>query len=64
MLVVEKLVSTKELAEYLGIKEMTVYKHVKEGKIPVLHVGKLLRFDMEMIQKLLQEGKLFKRRSL
>jgi excisionase family DNA binding protein len=50
----EKLISAQELATYLGIKEITIYKHVQAGLIPALRVGKLLRFDLEKVKKALE----------
>jgi excisionase family DNA binding protein len=49
------LLSAQELAKYLGIKEITIYKHVQAGLIPVIRVGKLLRFDLEQVRKALEE---------
>ena len=45
-----RLLSAKELAHYLGVNEMTVYKYAKEGRIPAIRIGKLWRFDIEKIK--------------
>ena len=37
----EALLSTEEVAEYLGVGRVTVYRWCKEGRIPCLKVGKL-----------------------
>ncbi|MBW1853577.1 MAG: helix-turn-helix domain-containing protein [Deltaproteobacteria bacterium] len=34
-----KLLSTKKLAEYLKLTEVTIYKYANEGKIPWVKVG-------------------------
>lgn len=51
---VAKLLKTKELAEYLKLTEVTIYKHAKEGKIPALRVGGMWRFDKDQIDGFLK----------
>ncbi len=50
-----KLLSAKEIAEYLGINEMTVYKYAKDGRLPAIRIGKLWRFDAAKIDKMLAD---------
>lgn len=51
----KEVMSTKELAQYLGIAEITVYRLAKAGKIPGAKVGKKWRFSKELIDTWLAE---------
>ena len=51
----DKLLSTKELAEYLNVKPLTVFRKAKTGEIPSMKIGNRLRFDKQKIDKWLQE---------
>jgi len=51
---VAKILTTKELAKYLKLTEVTIYKYVKEGKIPAHKVGSRWRFDKDQIDELLK----------
>ena len=44
----------KELAEYIKLTQVTIYKYVSEGKIPGFKVGSRWRFDKEQIDVLLK----------
>ena len=44
-----KILTTKELAKYLKLTEVTIYKYIKEGKIPSHRVGSRWRFDKDQI---------------
>ena len=46
-----QILTTKELAKYLRLTEVTIYKYDKEGKIPVHKVGSRWRFDKDKIDK-------------
>ena len=50
-----KLLNTKELAEYLKLTEVTIYKYAKEGKIPGVKVGSRWRFDKDHIDEFLRK---------
>lgn len=41
--------SIKEVSEYLGIKQKTLYAWTSQGKIPYLKIHGLLRFQKEKI---------------
>ena len=43
------LIDVKTLAERLAVSERTVYDLVKDGVIPYIKVGRLLRFDPEKV---------------
>ena len=48
-----KILTTKELAAYLKLTEVTIYKYANEGKIPGFKIGSRWRFDKEKIDDLL-----------
>ncbi len=47
-----QILTTKELAEYLKLTQVTIYKYVCEGKIPGFKVGSRWRFDKDQIDEL------------
>jgi excisionase family DNA binding protein len=51
------LVDITKLSEYLSISKNTIYSWVNQRKIPYHKVGSLLRFDVNEIDKWLQEHK-------
>ncbi len=46
-----QIMTTKEAAEYLKMHPITVCKYAKEGKIPAMRIGRVWRFDKDMIDK-------------
>ncbi len=51
-----KILTAKEVAEYLQLTEITIYKYVTEGKIPGYKIGSRWRFEKEKIDELLKNG--------
>jgi excisionase family DNA binding protein len=49
-----QILTTKELAEYLKLTEVTINKYAREGKIPALRVGGRWRFDKDKVDELLK----------
>ena len=49
-----QILTTKELAKYLKLTVVTIYKYVKEGKIPAQRVGSRWRFDKDKIDEMLR----------
>ncbi|MFH1878562.1 MAG: helix-turn-helix domain-containing protein [Candidatus Omnitrophota bacterium] len=45
------ILTVAELADYLKMKVVTIYKHAQEGKIPAFKVGSKWRFKKETIDK-------------
>jgi excisionase family DNA binding protein len=43
--------STKELSRYLKVSELTIYKYAAKGKIPAILIGRVWRFNKEVIDK-------------
>ena len=52
-----KIITAKELAKFLKLNEITIYKCVNEGKIPGFKVGRQWRFDKDRINELIREGR-------
>ena len=50
-----ELLTTKEVADYLKLTKVTIYKHVSEGKLPGFKLGSRWRFDKDQIDKLLRK---------
>ncbi len=48
------ILTTKELAAYLKLTEVTIYKYASEGKIPGFKIGSRWRFDKDKIDDLLK----------
>ena len=46
--------TTKELANYLQLNELTIYRKVRLGLIPTIKMGRALRFKKEVIDKWLK----------
>ena len=54
MEVMSEILTTKELAKYLKLTEVTIYKYANEGKIPAFKIGSRWRFDKDQIDELLK----------
>src|SRR5215218_9870889 len=52
----KELLAATDIAEMVGIKETTVYKWCKEGKLPCLKVGKHWRIRREALEDFLRES--------
>ena len=48
-----EILTPKEVANYLKMSVLTVYKHAKEGVIPGFRVGNSWRFDKTKLDELL-----------
>ena len=48
----DQLLTVKQIADYLQINPMTVYKWISQGRIPCIKLsGHLVRFDLEKVKK-------------
>jgi excisionase family DNA binding protein len=45
----EEIMTPKEVANYLRMGVLTVYKHAKQGTIPSFRIGNSWRFDKNKI---------------
>ncbi len=46
-----EIMTVKEVAAYLKMKPVTIYKLAKEGKIPAFRVASFWRFKKDLIDK-------------
>ncbi len=51
-----EIMTPKEVAKYLKMSVLTVYKHAKQGTIPGFRVGNSWRFDKKKIDEVLLNG--------
>ena len=49
-----EIMTTREIAKYLKLHEITICKYAKEGKIPSIRIGRVWRFDKTAIDKWIQ----------
>ncbi len=52
----DKLLSTKKLADYLDMNPITIRLKAKSGEIPSIRIGRRLRFDKQQIDRWLQRN--------
>jgi len=50
-----KILTVKQLANYLQMNEHTIYRLAKSGKIPALKIGAEWRFKKNLIDKWIEE---------
>jgi len=48
--------TTKELSRYLKLHEITICKYAAEGKIPAIRIGRVWRFDKDVIDDWIRTG--------
>ena len=53
----EKILTAKELSQFLKLSESTIYKLASTGEIPAFKVGDSWRFELEEIQKMIRDSK-------
>jgi len=58
----QKILTITEVAERLRMHPVSVYRLVKEAKLPVFRIGRLLRFDADEVEKWILSAKLPVRR--
>jgi excisionase family DNA binding protein len=51
------LVTQADLAAYLKITKPTIIKLRKEGKLPFIRIGKLIRFDFDEVLRTIKNNK-------
>ncbi len=54
-----QIMTTKQLANYLQLSQITICRLAREKKLPGLKIGKEWRFQKEMIDKLIASGSNF-----
>ena len=50
------IMTTKQLSRYLKLHEITICKHAAAGAIPAIRIGRMWRFDKDVIDGLVAEG--------
>ena len=60
----EKIMTAKELSQFLKLSESTIYKLATSGEIPGFKIGDSWRFELEEIQKLIRESKKGRRQAI
>jgi len=51
-----RLLNVEELSEYLGLPKNTIYSWVSQRRIPFVKCGRLTRFDLQKIEKWIEEN--------
>jgi len=51
----KQVLTVKDIADYLKMHPMTIYKYVKEGRIPAFKIGASWRIRRDSIQKWMKE---------
>ncbi|WP_067931240.1 helix-turn-helix domain-containing protein [Alicyclobacillus kakegawensis] len=51
-----RLLTVPQVADMLAVPEHAVYRMAREKLIPVIRIGRLLRFDPEALQKWMAQG--------
>jgi excisionase family DNA binding protein len=54
--ILAQIMTTKEVAKYLKLHQITICKLSKEGKIPSVRIGSVWRFDKEVIDEWIAKG--------
>ena len=54
--ILAQIMTTKEMAKYLKLNQITICKLSKEGKIPAVRIGRVWRFDKEVIDAWIARG--------
>jgi excisionase family DNA binding protein len=55
--ILAQIMTTKEMAKYLKLHQITICKLSKDGKIPSVRIGRVWRFDREVIDEWIAKGK-------
>ena len=56
-----QILTVKELAKYIKLTTVTIYKYVKVGAIPAHKIGGVWRFDKDQIDELIKSEEEVKR---
>ena len=51
-----EVMTTRELARYLKLHEITICKLAAQGEIPGVRIGRVWRFDKELIDEFISGG--------
>jgi excisionase family DNA binding protein len=51
-----RLITIKEAGEYTGLSPNTLYTMVSQRRVPHVKVGRLVKFDVEMLDKWIKQN--------
>jgi excisionase family DNA binding protein len=51
------LMTPAQVAEYLQLHKLTIYKYIREGRLPAARIGRSLRILKADVERLLEDGK-------
>lgn len=54
----KEIFTIKEIADYLEVHPMTIYKYVQKGKIPAFKIGASWRIRKDSIDKWMRDNEL------
>ena len=52
----DKLLTIKDLADYLQLNQQTVYRNFEKWNIPFVKLGRAIRFDIDQVRAWVQEN--------
>jgi len=54
--ILAKIMTTKEVSEYLKLHEITICRYAAKGIIPSIRIGRIWRFDKDIIDSWISTG--------
>ena len=51
-----RLIAIQEAAEYTGLSPHTLYTMVSQRRVPFVKVGRLVKFDVELLDKWIKQN--------
>ena len=51
-----QIMTTKEISRYLKLHQITICKYAAEGKIPAIRIGRVWRFNKDVIDDWISAG--------
>lgn len=51
------LMTPAQVAEYLQLHKLTIYRYIREGRLPAMRIGRALRIERADVDLLLEEGR-------
>lgn len=52
----QRLIDIREAAEYINVSFHTLYTMVSQRRVPYAKVGRLLKFDVELLDKWIKQN--------
>jgi excisionase family DNA binding protein len=52
-----RILTISELAAYLNIHKITIYRLLKNGNLPGFRIGRAWRFDLDQVTEWVESGK-------